>query len=100
MYGTVARMRVKPGMVDSLEEMMRGEESRLANAGFVATHIYRMDSDPNDYYLAVIFDSKEAYVRNADSPEQDASYWRMIEFLEEEPEWHDGEIVYSTLQSP
>jgi quinol monooxygenase YgiN len=99
MYGTVARMRVKPRMVDRLEEMVRGEESRLANAGFVATHIYRMDSDPNEYYMAVSFDSKEAYVRNADSPEQDASYRRMLEFLEGEPEWHDGEIVYSTPQS-
>ena len=96
MYGTVARMRVKPGMADRLEEMMRAEESRLGNAGFVATHIYRMDSDPNEYYLTVIFDSKDAYTRNADSSEQDASYHRMLEFLDGGPEWHDGEIVYST----
>src|SRR6266480_1045310 len=96
MYGTVARMRVKPGMADRLQEMTRGEESRLAGAGFVATHVYRMDSDPDEYYMAVIFDSKEAYVRNANSPDQDASYRSMLEFLAVEPEWHDGEIVYST----
>ena len=55
-----------------------------------------MDGDPDEYYMAVIFDSREAYVRNAKSPEQNASYQRMIEFLEADPEWHDGEIVYST----
>src|SRR5919109_888184 len=99
MYGTVARMRVKPGMADRLQEMMQSEESRLAEAGFVGTYIYRMDADPNEYYMAVLFDSKEAYTRNADSPEQDASYQRMLEFLESEPEWHDGEIVYGTRQS-
>jgi hypothetical protein len=77
---------------------MQGEESRLANAGFVATYLYRMDVDPNEYHLGAIFGSKEGYVRNADSPEQDASFRRMLEFLEGEKEWHDGEIVYSTLQ--
>ena len=46
--------------------------------------------------MAVIFESKEAYVRNADSPDQDVSYRSMLEFLDGEPEWHDGEIVYST----
>jgi len=96
MYGTVARMRVKPGMADRLQEMTRAEESRLADAGFVATHIYQMDRDPNEYYMAVIFESREAYVRNADSPDQDVSYRSMLEFLDGEPEWHDGEIVYST----
>jgi len=99
MYGTIARMRVKPGMADRLQEMTRAEESRSAIPGYVATHIYQMDSDPNEYYMAVIFESKEAYVRNADSPEQDASYRGMVELLDGEPEWHDGEIVYSTPQS-
>jgi len=92
--GTVARMRVKHGMSDELLEMIRPEEERLAGSGFVATHLYRMDSDPDEYYMAVILDCKEAYVRNAESAEQNASHQRMIEFREADPEWHDGEVVY------
>ena len=39
MYGTVARMRVKPDMIERLREMMQPEEARLADAGFVASYI-------------------------------------------------------------
>jgi hypothetical protein len=34
-------------------------------------------------------------VANAESPEQDKRYREMLQWLEGEPEWHDGEIVYS-----
>ena len=34
------------------------------------TLVYRMDNEPDVYYLATVFESKEAYVANADSPEQ------------------------------
>jgi quinol monooxygenase YgiN len=63
--------------------------------GTVAVYIYRMDADPNEYYLAVVFESREAYLANADSPEQDARYRQVLSLLEREPEWHDGEIVYA-----
>jgi heme-degrading monooxygenase HmoA len=93
MYGTIARYRLKPGAEAQLEE-----QSRIFQAakvpGFVGTYIYRMDADPHEYYLAVLFTSKEAYMANARSPEQDARYRQMLQLLEEEPEWHDGEVVY------
>ena len=46
-------------------------------------------------YVAVAFESEEAYRNNAATPEQDAWYRRMLEHLEGDPEWHDGEIVQS-----
>jgi len=61
--------------------------------GFVASYSYRMDADSNEYYLAVVFESKEAYWANAQNPEQDARYRQWLPLLEREPEWHDGEIV-------
>jgi hypothetical protein len=33
-------------------------------------------------------------VANAESPEQDKRYRQMLKWLEGEPEWHDGGIVY------
>jgi len=92
MYGTVARMRVKPGVEAQLQDMMRQYEMQPP-AGYRMTYVYRMDDDPNTYFLAVVFDSKAAYVANAESPEQDARYQQMVALLEGPPEWHDGEIV-------
>ena len=94
MYGTVARFRVKPGMEERLQQHMKAYE-QLDVPGFLNTMVYRMDSDSNEYYMAVVFDSKESYRRNADDPAQDARYREMLQFMDGEPEWHDGEIVYN-----
>lgn len=93
MYGTVARMRVKPGMQQQWQSLMREELGRTI-PGFKSTYVYKMDADPNTYILAVVFESREAYVANANSPEQDASYHRLLDLLEGPPEWNDGAIVY------
>jgi quinol monooxygenase YgiN len=95
MYGTVARMRLKPGMEERLLAFDREEQVRQI-PGFVGEYIYRMDDDPNVFYLAVAFESKEAYRANATSTEQDQRYHKLRELLDDDPEWHDGEIV-STL---
>ena len=92
MYGTVAHARIKAGAEDRLMAMMR-EYSTLRVPGYRATYVYRMDTDPREIYMAVVFDSKDAYDRNADSPEQDKRYQEMLEALEGAPEWHDGEIL-------
>ncbi len=94
MYGTVARMRMKPGMEARYAELTREVEARQV-PGFVAQVTYRMDADPNECYLAVVFESKEAYVANANDPEQDAMYRKFRELLDADPEWHDGEITYA-----
>jgi quinol monooxygenase YgiN len=94
MYGTIARFQVKPGKEAELMEYSGNVESQKI-PGWVATHVYKMDNDPNEYYLAVVFESKEAYHTNANSPEQDASYRQLRELLASDPEWHDGEIVNS-----
>lgn len=95
MYGTVARMRAKPGIEAQLADQMRIYEQAHV-PGAVASYVYRMDSDPSEYYLAVIFTSKETYDANADSPEQDARYQQLLALLEGPPEWHDGEVVYQS----
>jgi quinol monooxygenase YgiN len=93
MYGTVARMRFKLGMAQRFFELMQQSGQQRQIPGSITYYAYQMDKDPNEYYLAVIFESKEAYVANANSPEQNQDFRQMMEFLESEPEWHDGEIV-------
>jgi quinol monooxygenase YgiN len=95
MYGTVARMKLKPGMEAKLREELAHYE-RLAIPGFVSTHMYRMDRDPNEVYMTVVFKDKQSYVRNAQDPKQDERYRKMRALLAADPEWHDGEIIGST----
>jgi len=63
--------------------------------GFVSTMVYRMDTDPNELYMAVAFKDKESYVANARDTKQDERFRRMRAMLTADPEWHDGEIIAS-----
>ncbi len=92
MYGTVAQLRALPGLGEQLETLVRNPEF-VAIPGLIATYGYRMDAGADEYYLAVIFDSKEAYAANAASPEQDKRYRTMRALLATDPVWHDGEII-------
>jgi quinol monooxygenase YgiN len=96
MYGTVARCRIKPAMEEQFRQLFEGQMHAFEVGqvpGFVATYTYRTNADPNEYYLAVMFESREAYWANAQSPDQDARYRQWLPLLEGEPEWHDSEIV-------
>jgi len=94
MYGTVARMKIKPGAEEQLRQLSRDFES-VQIPGFVSQLVYRLDADPNDCFLVVAFENKDAYVANANSAEQNDRYQRIRALLSAEPEWHDGEIVAS-----
>ncbi len=85
MYGTIARLRAKPGAHDQLLDMGARDPVRRV-PGFVAQYVYRSDADSNEYWLAVVFESKEAYRANAASPAQDASYRRLRALLTDDPE--------------
>ncbi len=95
MYGTVAKFRVRQGMEAELERMASEGASRIP--GFSFEYAFRLDSDPQDLYLVVGFESEEAYRRNAESPEQHTRYESYRALLERDPEWHDGEVIFSVL---
>jgi quinol monooxygenase YgiN len=93
MYGTVAHMKLKPDMEEQVIQTMKSFEAQHV-PGFITTYCYRMDADAHDYYIAVVFSSKETYWANAKSPEQDARYRQLRSLLTDDPEWHDGEVAY------
>jgi hypothetical protein len=97
MYGTIARLRVKPGMEGQLEGLSRTQVPQIP--GFVFQHVYRMDSDPQETFLVVGFTDREAYRRNAESRDQAERYAAYSALLEQAPEWHDGEIVWTLQQA-
>ena len=92
MYGTIARMKLQPGKED--EFIAQGNSYQdLKIPGFIATAVYRADAGDNEYWLAVIFESKESYRANAEDPAQDERFQKMAAILAGEPEWHDGEVI-------
>jgi hypothetical protein len=56
-----------------------------------------MDSNPNELWITVLFDSKESYFKNAESPQQNEEYLHLRSFLTKDPEWHDGQVVFSSI---
>jgi quinol monooxygenase YgiN len=92
MYGTVARLKLKPGHLEAFKAEL---EDREWPEGAVAWYVYQTDDDLNQLFLAVVFEDKASYLANADRPETHQEYLKMLEHLEAEPEWHDGEIVHS-----
>ena len=92
MYGTVAKMNLKPGAEKEMMQAMEG--SQTGREGHVATYVFKSDADPNVHFVATIFESKGAYKKFADSPDQDKRFRQMKELLVAEPEWHDGEVIH------
>jgi antibiotic biosynthesis monooxygenase (ABM) superfamily enzyme len=92
MYGTVARFKLLPGKEAELIAETQGYPD-LKIDGFIATAVYRADAGGEEYWLAVVFENKEKYFANADSPEQDARFQRLRALLATDPEWHDGEVL-------
>jgi quinol monooxygenase YgiN len=93
MYGTVAKMRLKAGMEQKMRELA-GREDFTKIPGLVSTTVYRLDNEPNTLIMAVVFTDKESYVKNAESPEQNARYEEFAALLDGPPEWNDGEVLY------
>ena len=94
MYGTVARMTAGPDAKQALTEYSK-QVMDDPIPGLISTYVYQMDVDPNEYYLAVVFESRESYHANAQSPEQNTRYEQLRALLSADPEWHDGEIIAS-----
>lgn len=92
MYGSISRWRVKEGKQDELEELV-DEISKTPYPGSRSLVVYRTDADPREYWVAGVFESREAYTSNSESPETTGNFHRLRALLEADPEWHDGEVV-------
>jgi heme-degrading monooxygenase HmoA len=95
MYGTIARFILKPGTAEDFGKVAMAQESATI-AGYRDTRVYHSNTNPNECWVVVAFESKEAYDANANSPEQHERYLGLARFFAEDPQWHDGEIVYDT----
>jgi hypothetical protein len=83
-------LNAKPGAV---EEFSKVGTDRIA-AGYVGSFVHKSDKDPNELWLVAIFIDRASYIANINSPEQDKEFRSLMQFLNPEPEWPDGEIVF------
>ena len=94
MYGTVARLVLKPGMHERFMQLSQ-EIASQEIPGWVAEYVYQSDANPDEYDVAIVFESREAYRANAESPAQAAYYRQLRELLATDPAWHDGTVVFA-----
>lgn len=89
MWGTIAKLRVKPGAEQFLFTQFHSMRNAERMPGWLFTHLFRSDSDPQEFWMVAMFTDKEAYIRNAESPGQHQVYLLIRSCLEADPEWHD-----------
>jgi len=100
MWGTIARMRVRP---DVPEEYLQGQMRAFNTdrmAGWLSTAFYRSDDDPRELWIVAMFESKESYRANAGSSAQHAIYLTLRACMEDDLEWHDVDEVASMSSAP
>jgi quinol monooxygenase YgiN len=95
MFGTVARMKFKPGSYEKMDAIMKGFEEREVR-GFLFNTVYRSKSDPDEVWLIVGFEDEASYRANADDPKTNEMAEQYQQLMAAPPEWHDGEIVSMT----
>lgn len=94
MYGTIAKVSLYPNQLETFKSIGR----RMGVApGQLGRYVYQMEADPSELFLVALFESRQAYWDNAQSPEQHQRYQELRALLARDPEWHDGAIVDAVL---
>lgn len=99
MYGTIARLRVRPEAMDELIRLTREFEGHDV-PGFVTSYLFAADDSPDEAWLVAVFVDRDSYRLNAQSTEQDARYRELRALLAADPEWHDGTILATSGSGP
>ncbi len=96
MFGTIATLHPKAGQegaaAEAVDSWWRERSGKVE--GTVCVHLYRGTAE-GELVMAVVFDTQEHYEANANDPDQDVWYRKLVALLETEPEWADGEVLSS-----
>ena len=95
MYGTIFRMTPKAGQQQAILDVFdEWERERRPNVqGALGGYLFKPDASASELLGIAIFESKEAYVANADNAEQNEWFSKLRNLLESDPVWEDGEYV-------
>lgn len=95
MFGTIAIMKPKSGQEDAVVRHFDSWWSERSSqvAGALGGEVRRNAGNPAELIATVAFSSKAEYDANASDPRQDEWYQQLVELLDGEPRWIDGEIL-------
>lgn len=101
MYGTVARLSPLPGREQEIIALLQDWHRKRAPTvqGFRDAYLLRPENHPQDLIMVAIFESKAAYVANADDPAQDAWYRQLRTLLRADPQWEDADCLLASPQA-
>lgn len=92
MYGTLGRMKPKQGKRDELLELLRTPPSGAAAAGYRGSYLLKAD-EGDEVVVAVMYEDRDAYFAMVHDPKTDENFGKIMELLEAEPAWTDGEWI-------
>lgn len=95
MYGSIFRMKVKEGAENRIAELMEEWERdvRPDVPGALGGYLMKPDNANGELVGVAVFEDRESYRANAESPKQDEWYRKMRDQLEDDPAWEDGEFL-------
>ena len=89
MYGTIFNLNVKSGHKEKLIEVMKNQARNPE--GMLAWFFMNPDDDDEDLIGVAVFENKDAHLANATNPDQHEYFVVIMEHLNSEPTWTDGE---------
>ncbi|HIB35136.1 MAG TPA: hypothetical protein EYO26_01665 [Dehalococcoidia bacterium] len=90
MYGTIFNLNVKTDHKEKLIEVMKNQARNPE--GLIAWFLMNPDDD-EDLIGVAVFENKDAHLANANNPDQHEYFMAIMEHLNSEPTWTDGEYV-------
>jgi len=95
MFVTISRYRVKAGMEQALKD--HNEEWKASirpqTLGFISVHVYANPKEARDWTSVATFVDQYSEMVNANSTDHKLWYRRMLELVEEPPQYWQGELV-------
>ena len=96
---TYMRFRARPGeRVAVINDFQRWErEQKPRTTGFVRAVLASSYDDLDEFSATVVFESKETYDANSESPEQAAWYEEFRRHIVDDPEWFNGNLEVQVM---
>jgi quinol monooxygenase YgiN len=94
MYGTLGRMKPKPGKRDELVALLSAPPSGTVANGHRGAYLLKADED-DEVVVAVMYEDKDAYMAMVHDPQTDENFGKIMALLQVEPNWTDGEWIAS-----
>ncbi len=93
MFATTGYLSAKPGMENELKEFI---ENFGKSPEIVSIALFEIGDEKNDFVEYLLWKDKNAHDALTSTPEFSAVYQRLMDLLTKEPDWHSGEMVYTS----